>query len=491
MSTVYDLVLGGGRVLDPESGLDAVRHVGISGGAVREISEQPLSGSTVLDVSGLVVSPGFVDLHSHSQDIPGQRLQALDGVTTALELEAGAFPVEHAYRRAAAEGRPINYGYSTSWAAARMHVLAGAPAVADLDELLVHVADPRWQAAAGPADVDRILGLLEADLAAGALGIGVLVGYAPGTDPAEYLAVAGLAARHGVPTYTHARDLVEMDPHVPVDGAEEIVRAAGETGAHMHYCHLNSTSGRHVDRVLALVERVRREGATVTTEAYPYGAGMTGIGAAFLAPELLPRRGLTPGSIGHLGLGRRIADADELRRVRAEDPGALAFVHQTDEADPVAFGLVQRALAFPEAAVASDAIAPQWPSGSPDPLSWPLPPQVATHPRTAGTFGRTLRLLVRELGLLSLPEAVRRCTLVPARIVQEAAPAMRRKGRLQPGCDADVTVFDPATVTDRSTYTETTRPSAGIRHVLVGGRFVVRDGELDTGSLPGRPVLGT
>lgn len=488
--SVHDLVLTGGRVIDPETGLDAVRDVGIAGSAVRAISEQPLSGARVVDVSGLVVCPGFVDLHSHTQDVAGQRLQALDGVTTALELEAGAFPVEHAYRRAAAEGRPINYGFSTSWAGARMHVLAGAPPVADLDELLGHVADPRWQAAATPADVDRILGLLEADLAAGALGIGVLVGYAPGTDPAEYLAVAALAARHGVPTYTHARDLVEMDPDVPVDGAEEIVRAAGETGAHMHYCHLNSTSGRHVDRVLALVERVRREGATVTTEAYPYGAGMTGVGAAFLAPELLHRRGLTPSSIGHLALGRRIADADELRRVREEDPGALVFVHQIDEADPDAFGLVHRAIAFPDAAVASDAIAPQWPSGAPDRLRWPLPPQVATHPRTAGTFGRTLRLLVRELGLLSLPEAVRRCTLVPARVLEGAAPAMRRKGRLQPGSDADVTVFDPATVTDRATYTDPTRPSAGIRHVLVGGRFVVRDGELDPAALPGRAVRG-
>jgi N-acyl-D-aspartate/D-glutamate deacylase len=488
--TIYDLVLSGGRVIDPESRLDAVRDVGITGDTVREVGSG-LVGTVTIDVSGFVVSPGFVDLHSHSQDIPGQRLQALDGVTTALELEAGAFPVEQAYRGAAAQGRPVNYGFSTSWAAARMHVLAGAPAVADLDQLLAHVADPRWQAAATRADVDRILALLEADLAAGALGIGVLVGYAPGTDPAEYLAVAALAARHGVPTYTHARDLVEIDPHVAVDGAEEIVRAAGETGAHMHYCHLNSTSGRHVDRVLALVERVRREGATVSTEAYPYGAGMTGIGAAFLAPELLARRGLTPSSIGHLALGRRIADADELRRVRAEDPGALAFVHQTDETDPAAFGVVQRAIAFPDAAVASDAIAPQWPTGTRDLLRWPLPSQVATHPRTAGTFGRTLRLLVRELGLLSLPEAVRRCTLVPAQVVQKAAPAMHRKGRLQPGSDADVTVFDPATVTDCSTYTDTTRPSAGIRHVLVGGRFVVRDGVLDTRALPGRPVRGT
>ncbi|WP_342787911.1 amidohydrolase family protein [Pseudonocardia cypriaca] len=176
--------------------------------------------------------------------------------------------------------------------------------------------------------------------------------------------------------------------------------------------------------------------------------------------------------------------------MRAEDPGALAFVHQVDESDPAAFGVVQRALAFPDAAVASDAIAPQWTAGPRDPLAWPLPPRVATHPRTAGTFARTLRLLVREQGALSLPEAVRRCTLVPARIVQPAAPAMRRKGRLQPGSDADVTIFDPDTVSDRSTYTDTTRPSEGIRHVLVGGRFVVRDGVLDTGALPGRAVRG-
>jgi N-acyl-D-aspartate/D-glutamate deacylase len=489
VSTVYDLVLSGGRVIDPESGLDAVRDVGIAGGSVREIGSH-LAGTVVVDAAGLVVCPGFVDLHSHSQDVPGQRLQALDGVTTALELEAGAFPVEQAYRRAAAQGRPVNYGFSTSWAAARMHVLAGAPAVADLDALLAHIADPRWQRSAAAGEVDRIVGLLEADLAAGALGIGVLVGYAPATDPAEFLAVAALAARHGVPTYTHARELVEMNPDTQVDGAEEIVRAAGETGAHMHYCHLNSTSGRHVDRVLDVVERACRAGAAVTTEAYPYGAGMTGIGAAFLAPELLHRRGLTPSSIRHLVSGRRMADAEELRRLREQDPGALAFVHQVDEEDPTAFGVVQRALAFPDAAVASDAIAPQWRSGPRDPLRWPLPPEVVTHPRTAGTFARTLRLLVREQGLLSLPEAVRRCTLVPAQVVQSAAPVMRRKGRLQPGSDADVTVFDPATVSDRATYTDTTRPSAGIRHVLVGGRFVVRDGVLDTGALPGRPVRG-
>ena len=486
--TSYDVVLTGGRVIDPESGLDAVRNIGISGGTVQTITGEPITGTATVDVTGLVVSPGFIDLHSHCHDVAGQRLQALDGVTTALELEAGVFPVEPAYRRAQAEGRPVNFGFATSWAVARMHVLAGAPATGDLDAFFTHIAHPEWQRAAAQPDVDRILGHLEADLAHGALGIGIVVGYAPRVDPSEYLAVAALAARHGMPTYTHARELVELDPDTPIDGAEEIVRAAGETGAHMHYCHLNSTSLRQVDRVHQMVERVLREGSRVTTEAYPYGAGMTGIGAAFLAPELLHRRGLTPHSIGHLATGRRMTDADELNRVRQQDPGGLAFVHFFDEDDPEQFQFVQRAMTFPGAAVASDGISPLWRTTPRDPMLWPLPADVVSHPRTAGTYGRTFRVLVREQRQFSLTEAIRRCSLVPAQVVETSAPAMRRKGRLQPGCDADITVFDPAVVSDRATYAETTRPSVGFQHVLVGGEFIVRDGALRTDALPGRAV---
>ena len=127
-----------------------------------------------------------------------------------------------------------------------------------------------------------------------------------------------------MPTYTHARDLVDFAPEARMDGAEELVRAAAETGAHMHYCHVNSTSLRHVDRVLALVDRVRREGAIVTTEAYPYGAGMTAIGAAFLAPHRLAERGLQPTDLVYAPTNERVRDAEHLSRLRAGDPGASA-----------------------------------------------------------------------------------------------------------------------------------------------------------------------
>jgi cytosine/adenosine deaminase-related metal-dependent hydrolase len=483
----YDIVLAGGRVIDPESLVDEVLNVGITGRHITTVSGEPLAGRVIIDVSGQVVCPGFIDLHSHGQGIAEQRLQALDGVTTALELEAGVHPVEHAYARAAVEGRPIHYGFSTSWALARMSVVGGLDVAGDLGEFLRHIANPTWRQVATPAEVARIVGRLEGDLAAGALGIGVLVGYAPEAAVDEYLTVAGLAASAGVPTFTHARDLVEWNPHVLIDGATEVVQAAAATGAHMHYCHINSTSDRHIDRVLALVERVRAEGSVVTTEGYPYGSGMTGIGAQFLSPARLAERGATPQAIRYVATGERVADAARLDEIRRLDPGGLAFVSFLDETDPADFRFVEAAISAPGTAIASDAMPIHWAAGRPDPYLWPLPAGGVSHPRGAGTYSRTLRL-ARDSQLMSLPEAVARCTLVPARILEPAVPSMRTKGRVQAGGDADVVVFDPALVRDQATYTDTLRPATGISHVLVDGTFVVRDASLVVEALPGRPV---
>jgi hypothetical protein len=484
----WDIVLRGGRVIDPESGLDEVRDVAISGARVAAIGTALGSARAELDVSAMVVTAGFIDLHSHVNGIPGLRLQALDGVTTALELEAGVSPVDTAYRDAAAQGRPVNYGFATSWALARMEAVGGISLDGKLGTFLANIASPAWQRAAAPADIGAMLTRMSADLADGALGIGVLIGYAPGTDPTEYLQVAGLAAEAGVPTFTHARDMIEMVPGAAIDGAEEIVRAAGETGAQMHYCHINSTSQRHIDRVLSLVGRAQAAGGRVSTEAYPYGSGMTGIGAAFLAPERLGERGLTPSSLTYAPTGERVASEARLRELRATDPGGLAIIELLNEDDPADRQLLLRSLTFPGAMVASDAMPLTWSGPAPDPLSWPLPATAVTHPRTAGTFSRALRMLTRGTGPLELAEVLSRCSLLPARLLAERVPAMRRKGRLQPGSDADIVVFDPATVSDQATYAASTRPSTGIRHVLVNGTIVVQNGDIVAGALPGRPV---
>ncbi len=483
-----DVVLRGGRVIDPESGLDAVRDVAVAAGRVAEVGTGLPAARTEVDATGLVVTAGFIDLHSHVNDVAGLRLQALDGVTTALELEAGVTPVDAAYRRAAAEGRPVNYGFATSWALARMEAVAGIALDGRLDTFLANIATPAWQRPATPAQVTAVLARLSADLADGAIGVGVLLGYAAASDPAEYLRVAGLAAEAGVPTFTHARDLIEMVPGAVIDGAEEIVRAAGQTGAHMHYCHVNSTSQRHIDRVLGLVGRAQAEGARVTTEAYPYGSGMTGIGAAFLAPERLGERGLTPSSLTYAPTGEQVASEARLRELRRADPGGLVIIKLLDEDDPADRRLLMRSLTFPGAVVASDAMPLTWTGPAPDPLAWPLPAAAITHPRTAGTFSRALRLLTRDGGPLGLAEALGKCSLQPARLLQDRVPSLRGKGRLQPGADADIVVFDPATVSDRASYADSTRPSAGLRHVLVNGTFVVRDSGIVPDALPGRPV---
>jgi N-acyl-D-aspartate/D-glutamate deacylase len=482
-----DVVLRGGRVVDPESGLDAVCDVAIAGDRVAAVGVGLPPGRQEVDVAGQVVTAGFVDLHSHAHDLGSARLQVTDGVTTALELEAGVTPVSAAYAAAAAAGRPLNYGFAASWALARMDVLAGLKFDGAMGPLFANLGNPRWGRAASPTEIGRVLGLLEADVADGALGIGLLVGYAPGASPEEYLRVAALAAGAGVATFTHSRDLIEFTPDGAIDGAEEIVRAAGETGAHMHYCHVNSTTLRHADRVLALVERAQRAGARVSTEAYPYGAGMTGIGAAFLTPERLADRGLTPRSIIYAPTGEEVESAARLNELRATDPGGLAIIRQLDDDDPNDQAVLLRYLTFPGSVIASDAMPLTWIGVAPEPAAWPLPPAAVTHPRTAGTYARSISTL-RGNGGLSLSEILAKCSLQPAVLLQARVPAMRRKGRVSEGSDADIVVFDPETITDQATYSDSTRTSTGIRHVLVNGTFVVRDGKLDTNALPGRPV---
>jgi cytosine/adenosine deaminase-related metal-dependent hydrolase len=486
------IVLRGGRVVDPGTGLDQVADVLVDGGRIVGVgSDLPVpDGAELVDVTGMVVGPGFVDLHSHVHSVAGQRLQAMDGVTTALDLEAGLMPIELAYARAAHEGRPLNYGFSASWGDARAQVLLGRQPDATLESGLAVLGDRGWQRDSSPTELAAWLGLLERELAGGALGIGVLMGYAPRTDPAEFRAVAELAARAGAPTFTHVRELVEADPTTPVDGSAEIAIAAAETGAAMHHCHVNSTSRRHVDRVLALLDRTRSDGARVTVEAYPYGAGSTGIGAFFLDPERLHVWGLRPDSIVIVETGERVSDVARLRELRRSDPGAECIVEFLDESDADDQALLQRALAFPDAIVASDAMPVLWSGGLRESLDWPLPAGGRTHPRTAGTFARSLRRMVRETEAWTWLEAFRRCSYLPARVLDDIAPGARAKGHLGIGADADLVVLDPARVTDTATYLDSSRPSVGVRQLLVGGQFVVRDGELQADAFPGRPLRG-
>lgn len=504
---VVDLLLTGGRVIDPESGLDDVRAVGIRDGRIVYLGTEVVDAADTLDVSGLVVAPGFIDMHSHAQTIAGHRLQALDGVTTSLELEGGALPVADHYNFAESEGRPLNFGFSAGWVYARMHVLDGAPTVRPQDDLDFRIPlnmfeqfqdGPRWRGPASADDVDRIIGLLTRQLADGAIGIGVLAGYAPGFGQDEFTRLAQTAATASEPLFVHARSMSAEPPGSALEAAQEIIDASDKYSAPMHLCHMNSTSGHMADAVTAALAEARRRGVQVTTEAYPYAAGSTVIGASFLAPEELRRNKMTPSSITYLPTGERVASEDRLVEIRSADPGGLCVLESFDLSDPADEAMLLRTQTFQDAAIASDAMpltffgdetmrvaAECAASGD----VWPLPPGLIAHPRSSGCFAKAFSWLVRDKGALTLTEAIRRCTLIPARILEDAAPAMRTKGRIRIGADADLTVFDPLTAQPGGDY-ETLGTSTGFRYVFVDGTPVVAGGELDPHAFPGAAIRG-
>lgn len=487
---LHDLVFTGARVIDPDRGVDAVLNVAVSEGSITAVGPDPLPASRTISADGMVLCPGFIDLHSHAQSKTGACLQAMDGVTTALDLELGAASVARALDVAQQEGRPINFGFSASWALTRMALFDNAAIDDPFTMFTRHQGSPLWKRRAGSHDVDRLLDALAREMDAGGIGIGALTGYAPDTARSEYFSLATLAARLGMPLFTHARYMSVKEPGTSLEGVLEVVSAAASTGAHIHLCHLNSTSNRMIDAVASTVDRARQAGVRVTTEVYPYGSSLTVIGADFLAPGRLDRLGLTPSRLFHIPTRRQVRDERHLALLRAEDPGSAVLMTWADEYDERDRAVLMRSLLMPDSAIASDATPAVLPGGSLVRNAWPLPVGALTHPRSAGCYARTFGWLVRDLEVLSLSEAVRRCSLLPAELLQDAVPEMARKGRIQEGADADIVIFDPDRFAERASY-RTLRTSEGVRYLVVRGEIVVDDGVLDSASNAGRAVRGT
>jgi hypothetical protein len=483
-----ELVIAGGRVLDPESRLDAVRHVGIHAGKIVAISEKPLQGKQVVDATGLVVAPGCIDLHSHAQTLAGMRMQAFDGVTTSLELEAGLLPIGLAYQAAAKEGRLLNYGFSSSWAVARMMALAGFKSDGTALKAWDAFGRLKWKHFATLEESHQVLALVEKGLREGGLGVGMLLGYGPDSNADEYFEIARLAKKHSAAVFTHLRYLEPFGPKSSLMAHQELIALAAMTGAHMHICHLNSTASKRIPEMLDAVASASARGLKITFEGYPYGAGCTLSAAAFLAPENLANIGIKPWDIVYLKTGKPIASTEQLARLRRDDPRGLVLVRFLDEDNPRERRLIDQVILHRDAAVASDAGNWEIEGKVITEDVWPLPAAAVSHPRSAGCYARILGRYARDEKKLSLLEAVRRCSLRPAQILQESVPQMKHKGRLKVGADADLMVFDPKTVRDRATYERPNQTAAGMRFVLVNGVLVIRDSQLVKSALPGKAI---
>jgi N-acyl-D-aspartate/D-glutamate deacylase len=454
----YELVLEGGRVMDPETSLDAVRNVGIRDGKIVRISSEALSGRRVIHAGGLVVAPGFIDLHQHSQELESQRVKALDGVTTALELEIGAPDVAQFLK--AKEGKSlIDYGTSASHVAARALVF-GAPLPPG--EILPK-SGPATDQPATPERIEAIRERLRAELDAGGLAVGMGIQYTPGATRLEVIDMFRLAAERRLPVYTHMRSSGRVEPGSAIEATSEVIGAAAVTGASLHIVHINSTCGRDAMECLAMIEGARARGLDVTTEAYPYIAGMTFINSAVFNPGWREMIGIDYRDLVLPNTGEHLSKErfDELHN--SNTPQTVLIFSNTQE-------MVDKVIPHPLVMIASDGI--------------------PGHPRNAGTYSRVLAQYVREKGMITLMDALRKMSLMPAEMLERSTPAALQKGRLQEGADADIVVFDAATISDRSTFAKPMEPSVGVRYLVVGGTIVVDEGKIVPDVFPGRALLG-
>jgi N-acyl-D-aspartate/D-glutamate deacylase len=430
--------------MDPESGLDAIRSVGITGRKITAISSRALKGKITVNAEGLVVAPGFIDLHQHSHRAQDYELKAMDGVTTALDLEAGGSGIPERDWYAEREGKSaINFGASAGHMRARMAVMN--------DKGRVFPEDAAMKRAATPEEVGLIETALQQALEQGALGVGIEIAYTPAATYQEVLVLFRLAAKFKRPIFVHLRS------GDSVASVQEMLADSSITGAPVHFCHVNSISG-DTALILSMLQGARNHGLDVTTEAYPYTAFATGINSSIFADwENKPAEYFA--SMLWPPTGERLT-RESFARYRQLGGNVVRFSNTEER--------LRTALTHPLAMVASDG--------------------VSDHPRGQGTYARILGKYVREEKALSLMESIRKSSLMPAQRLETVSPDMHLKGRVKVGADADLAVFDPSTVIDRATYQNPGEPSNGFRFVLVAGQFVVRDSKLQTGVFPGQGI---
>ena len=450
----YDLVILNGRVIDPESRTDSVRNLGISNGKIKTISRAQLTGRNTIDARGLVVSPGFIDLHQHGQTEENFRFKAMDGVTSALELEVGTGDVDRWY--AEREGKSlINYGVSAGHLAARMAAMKEPVTFLPTGEAA--------RRAATDAEIAEMKQSLEQGLKRGAVAVGFGIQYTPQASHWEILEMFRVAARYGATCHVHMRNAGAKEPASSVQALEELISAAAITGAPLHVVHVHSTGGAATPKLLQMIGEARARGLDVTTECYPYIAGMTEIQSAIFNEGWQEVFGIDYKDLQWAATGERLTK-ETFEKYR-QTGGMVAVFSMTEE-------IVRDALRNPLTIIASDGILENGKG----------------HPRTAGTYSRVLGKYVRDEHVLTLTDALAKMTLMPAQRLERRVPSMKNKGRIRAGADADLTIFDPQTISDQSTFQEPAKESVGVRFLIVNGAVVVRNGQLQPDVHPGAPI---
>ena len=480
----YDLVINGGRVMDPETKYDKVANVGIKGGRIMVITQKKITGKQAIDARGLVVAPGFIDTHFHWTRPMGYKLALRDGVTTAMDLEAGVYGprVDEWYKMHAGKSQ-LNYGTSSGHEFARAKVTQNLPD-ADLLDAPWSVVRARASGTAWSDDVldldkgNRMLSLIDEGLRQGALGIASTVGYIPGATAREMFEVQRVGANYGRPTAVHLR-YTPGTVTTEANGAQEILSNAVSLGAPAVINHFNNPGWELVQELLV---RMRAEGHNVWGEIYPYAAGQTTINAAFARPEnWVEKLGNKYEDTMQDPLTGEFYTMEKYKKVLAEAPATQIVLYKMPPDS------IPDWCRLPGVTYASDAM--MVPGGWDDEPKWDTPYENIpnTHPRLAGTRGTCFRI-AREKDI-PLMQVIAASSYNAAKYLGDTGlKAMQERGRIQKGKIADITIIDPKTVKDNSTYAKGTLPTTGIPYVIVNGTIVVKDSKVLKDVNPGQPI---
>jgi cytosine/adenosine deaminase-related metal-dependent hydrolase len=469
-STEFDVVILNGRVMDPETNFDAIRNVGIKDGIIALITEEAIKGKETIDATGLVVAPGFIDGHQHCVEPYAYRFMLRDGRTTIMDLEVGVHgPKMDEWYQARQGNAPLNFGASVSHEFARASVIDGFSDWKYLntpDAIKSRVKQGWSKTRPSLEQGNQILSLIDEGLRGGALGIGSTVGYMrDGVSSREIFELQKLSGLYGRYIDMHFRLTPGSDVQETL-GIQEMLANAAALGSPAIAAHFNNPGYNLVHELLV---RMREKGYNVWGEIYPYNAGSTALNAVFLEPEVWEKQ------LGNK-LSETVQDVETLEfytpESRAEmlkkQPTRTVLVYKCPDEWVVNW------IKLKGVAIGSDGM-PLFPD---DNLTWETPYEdfPNTHPRFAGSFAKVLRL-ARENNI-PLMQAVSMTSYNYAKPLGDMGlKAMQVRGRMQEGMVADITIFDPKTVRDNSTYAKGNVPSTGILHAIVNGIIVMRDSE--------------
>ena len=475
----FDIVIRKGRAIDPETRTDAIANVGIIDGRIGAIvaADQDLEGKDVIDASGLVITPGFIDIHSHEIWSPHQLTMqcfVLDGVTTQIGGNCGIqnsylYPLSDYFNTLDQEGCLINYASYCGHTSMRER--AGAK----------NLHKP-----ATPKQIEKMQTMAAQEMQAGALGISYGIMYAPGSSYEELLALAKVAASYGGLTAAHAR--CGWNSPEAIDSVQEMIQLSRDSGIPHQYSHIGSMAGYGdvMDRCLEVLNSAQADGIRICSDIYPYDAWQTQLGSAILDEGFFRRYECKYGDLevgsevvvdGKVAMRTGERFTQELfERVRElvlegviEDPFIIGHIIRPDK--------VKLAMLNPYVMICSDGGVTQDSNTG----------MLSAHPRTSGTYARFLGRYVREEGLMDLVSALFKCSTLPAKVL-----GLANKGKLAVGADADITVFNPDTIIDRATFgAGALKPPEGIDFVIVNGVITVHKGKVTPDVKAGNPIRRT